>query len=74
MAIPVVAKVVEAVSKVAEEGLKRPEPYEPGGKNGEFGKKLPEFEAPRRIEVPEMPKEGRPPIDIIKSEFFSIIN
>lgn len=68
MAIPVVAKVVEAVSKVAEEGLKRPEPYEPGGKNGEFGKKLPEFENPRKIEVPEIPKEGRPPIDIIKSE------
>lgn len=68
MAIPVVAKVVEAVSKVAEEGLKRPEPYELGGKNGEFGKKLPEFENPRKIEVPEIPKEGRPPIDIIKSE------
>lgn len=68
MAIPVVAKIVESVSKVSEEGIRRPESNEPGGKNGELGKKLPEFEDTRRIEVPEIPKEGRPPIDIIKSE------
>lgn len=65
MALPIVAKVVETVSKVAEEGARRPEP---GGNNGEFRKKLPELEDLRKIEVSEISKEGRPPIDIIKCE------
>lgn len=68
MAVPIVAKAVETISKVAEEGVKRPEPGEPSGGAGELGKKLPEFEDPRKIEVPEIPKEGRPPIDVIKTE------
>ena len=68
MAVPIVAKAVETISKVAEEGVKRSEPGEPSGGAGELGKKLPELEDPRKIEVPEIPKEGRPPIDVIKTE------
>ena len=68
MAAPIIAKVVETVSKVAEEGVKRPESGELSGGTGELGEKLPELEDPRKIEVPEIPKEGRPPIDVIKTE------
>lgn len=68
MAVPIIAKALEAVSKVAEEGVKKPEPDEHTGGTGELGEKLPELEEPRKIEVPEIPKEGRPPIDVIKTE------
>lgn len=65
MAAPIIAKAVEAVSKAPENSIRRPEPGEPGG-HGEIGKKLPNIENPG-VKI-EIPKEGRPPIDIIKTE------
>lgn len=68
MAAPIIAKVVEVASKFAEEGVKRTELGKPIGGTGEVGEKLSEFENPRKIEVFEIFKDGRPPIDVIKTE------
>lgn len=67
MVASIVAKTVETVGKTAEEGVKSHEPSEPNVGTGELGRKIPKLEDPGKIEVPKIPKVGRPPIDVIKS-------
>lgn len=65
MAVQFIARAAEAISKVPEKEAEIPE-FGKSVTHGELGKKLSELENPR--EKIEFPREGRPPIDIIKNE------
>ena len=65
MASLIIAKAAEVESKVPENGVRELESGETG-EHGELGKKLPDLE--NIGDKIEFPKEGRPPIDIIKTE------
>ena len=61
----IIAKVAEVASKFVEVGDKKIEPTKYSGKS-ELDKKDVELENIRKTEIPEISKEGRLPIDIIK--------
>lgn len=61
----IIAKVAEVASKFVEVGDKKIEPTNFSDKR-ELDEKYVELENIRKTEIPEISKEGRPPIDIIK--------
>ena len=66
MALPAIAKIAEMVSKVSEGSIGKSFPVETVN-HGEFGQ-LKTREAGTLNEVKEIPKEGRPDLDVIRTE------